>query len=160
MPWLSTLQMYGRFVLGLPRFLRRQQVTVDEAKAAVRRDLAARNGNFLTLARRAIFENPRSPYRPLLRLAGCELGDIESAVRNKGLEATLEDLRLAQCDILTLGQYLQPTLKHLPVAQFFVPEKFAELGERARAMGFLHVASGPMVRSSYHADDFAAQVLG
>jgi lipoic acid synthetase len=77
------------------------------------------------------------------------LGEQESEV-----VAAMEDLRAAQCDILTLGQYLQPTLKHLPVAEFVTPEKFAELGERARAMGFVHVASGPMVRSSYHADEF------
>jgi len=66
----------------------------------------------------------------------------------------MQDLRQAHCDILTLGQYLQPTLKHLPVAEFVTPEKFAELGERGRQMGFVHVASGPMVRSSYHADEF------
>ena len=66
----------------------------------------------------------------------------------------MADLRRANCDILTLGQYLQPTLKHLPVVEFVTPEKFAELGERARRMGFVHVASGPMVRSSYHADEF------
>ena len=60
-------------------------------------------------------------------------------------------MRRAECDILTLGQYLQPTLKHLPVVEFVHPDKFAELGERAEAMGFAHVASGPMVRSSYHA---------
>ncbi len=65
----------------------------------------------------------------------------------------LEDLRTAGCDILTLGQYLQPTLKHLPVAEFVPPEKFAEYGNRARRLGFAHVASGPMVRSSYHADE-------
>ena len=64
------------------------------------------------------------------------------------------DLRSANCDILTLGQYLQPTLKHLPVVEYVTPEKFDELGECARAMGFVHVASGPMVRSSYHADEF------
>ncbi|MGC3957967.1 MAG: lipoyl synthase [Verrucomicrobiota bacterium] len=66
----------------------------------------------------------------------------------------MEDLRQAGCDILTLGQYLQPTLQHLPVEAFITPEKFAEYGERARQMGFVHVASGPMVRSSYHADEF------
>ena len=65
----------------------------------------------------------------------------------------LIDLRKAGCDMLTLGQYLQPTLKHLPVIAFVTPEKFAEYGDRARGMGFLHVASGPMVRSSYHADE-------
>jgi len=95
MPALPILRMYGRFVVGLPAFLRRRQITVDEAKASVRRDLAARNTNFLTLVRRGIFDNPRSPYLPLLKLAGCELGDIESAVRSKGLETTLEDLRRA-----------------------------------------------------------------
>ena len=65
----------------------------------------------------------------------------------------MSDLRAAQCDILTLGQYLQPTLKHLPVVEFISPAKFEEYGERARRMGFVHVASGPMVRSSYHADE-------
>ena len=71
------------------------------------------------------------------------------------LLTSLADLREAKCDILTLGQYLQPTLKHLPVAAFIPPAKFDEYGERARQMGFIHVASGPMVRSSYHADDFS-----
>jgi lipoic acid synthetase len=70
------------------------------------------------------------------------------------LFTAMEDLRAANCDILTLGQYLQPTLKHLPVVEFVSPEKFDEFGERARQMGFVHVASGPMVRSSYHADEF------
>jgi lipoic acid synthetase len=68
--------------------------------------------------------------------------------------AAMEDLRRCGCDILTLGQYLQPTLKHLPVVEFASPTKFAGFGERARQMGFVHVASGPMVRSSYHADEF------
>jgi lipoic acid synthetase len=67
----------------------------------------------------------------------------------------LRDLREANCDILTLGQYLQPTLKHLPVVEFVPPEKFAEYKVRAEEMGFVHVASGPMVRSSYHADEFS-----
>ena len=67
---------------------------------------------------------------------------------------TMQDLRDARCDILTLGQYLQPSLCHLPVADYVTPEKFNEYGETARKMGFMHVASGPMVRSSYHADEF------
>jgi len=71
------------------------------------------------------------------------------------LQVALEDLRAANCDILTLGQYLQPTLKHLPVVEFIRPAVFESLGQRAREMGFVHVASGPMVRSSYHADDFS-----
>ncbi|MGH7951963.1 MAG: lipoyl synthase [Limisphaerales bacterium] len=67
----------------------------------------------------------------------------------------MRDLRNSNCDILTLGQYLQPTLKHLPVAEFVSPEKFAEYKIVAEEMGFVHVASGPMVRSSYHADEFS-----
>lgn len=66
----------------------------------------------------------------------------------------LRDLRNSNCDILTLGQYLQPTLQHLPVKEFVTPEKFAEYKTVAEEMGFVHVASGPMVRSSYHADEF------
>lgn len=65
----------------------------------------------------------------------------------------LEDLRAVHCDILTLGQYLQPTLNHLPVVEFVRPEKFEQYGDKARQMGFVHVASGPMVRSSYHAEE-------
>ncbi|MCL4788886.1 MAG: lipoyl synthase [Verrucomicrobia bacterium] len=68
--------------------------------------------------------------------------------------AAMADLRAAGCEILTLGQYLQPTLRHLPVVEFVSPGQFEDLGRRARQMGFLHVASGPMVRSSYHAEDF------
>jgi lipoic acid synthetase len=74
------------------------------------------------------------------------------------LFTAMDDLRAAGCDILTLGQYLQPTIKHLPVVEFVSPKKFAEYGERARGMGFVHVASGPMVRSSYHADEFTLPV--
>ncbi len=70
------------------------------------------------------------------------------------LFAALADLRAVGCDVLTLGQYLQPTLKHLPVVEYVSPARFADYGQRARAMGFVHVASGPMVRSSYHADEF------
>ena len=71
------------------------------------------------------------------------------------LFVAMQDLRGAHCDILTLGQYLQPTLKHLPVVEFVHPDKFAEYKTCAEEMGFAHVASGPMVRSSYHADDFS-----
>ena len=66
----------------------------------------------------------------------------------------MEDLRAADCDILTLGQYLQPSLKHLPVIEFIPPAKFAEYKTRGEQMGFIHIASGPLVRSSYHADEF------
>jgi len=65
---------------------------------------------------------------------------------------TINDLRSVDCDILTLGQYLQPTPKHLPVAEFIRPEVFAELKEIALEKGFKFVESGPLVRSSYHAE--------
>lgn len=65
---------------------------------------------------------------------------------------TMQDLRSVQVDILTLGQYLQPTPKHLPVAEFITPEKFAEYKELGLQMGFRYVESGPLVRSSYHAE--------
>jgi lipoic acid synthetase len=73
--------------------------------------------------------------------------------REEVLES-LRDLRGARCDMLTLGQYLQPTLKHLPVVEFIHPDVFAEYAEIGRSLGFVHVASGPLVRSSYHADEF------
>jgi lipoyl synthase len=77
------------------------------------------------------------------------LGETEAEVLQ-----SMEDLRGARCDILTLGQYLQPTLRHLPVVEFVAPETFARYKSIAETMGFVHVASGPMVRSSYHADEF------
>ena len=67
----------------------------------------------------------------------------------------LADLRDAGCDFLTLGQYLQPSDKHLPVVRYVPPEEFDELGRAARSLGFKKVASGPFVRSSYHARDMA-----
>jgi lipoic acid synthetase len=66
---------------------------------------------------------------------------------------TLADLRAVRCDVLTLGQYLTPTLKHVPVERYLPPEEFEELGRLARSLGFLKVSSGPFVRSSYHADE-------
>jgi lipoic acid synthetase len=71
------------------------------------------------------------------------------------LMEVLADLRAVQCDTLTLGQYLTPTLKHIPVARYLPPEEFDALAVLARSLGFAHVASGPFVRSSYHADEMA-----
>jgi len=65
----------------------------------------------------------------------------------------LADLRAVRCDMLTLGQYLAPTLKHIPVARYVPPDEFDDLAMLARSLGFKHVASGPFVRSSYHADE-------
>jgi lipoic acid synthetase len=68
------------------------------------------------------------------------------------------DLRGVGCDMLTLGQYLQPTPEHLPVERYVPPEEFDEIGELAKKLGFGMVASGPFVRSSYHAGEMAAEL--
>jgi lipoic acid synthetase len=65
----------------------------------------------------------------------------------------LADLRAVQCDTLTLGQYLAPTLKHIPVARYVQPAEFDSLADLARKLGFARVVAGPFVRSSYHADE-------
>ena len=75
------------------------------------------------------------------------LGETEQEVIE-----TMEDLRSVQVDILTLGQYLQPSSEHLPVAEFITPEKFDEYRTLGLKMGFRYVESGPLVRSSYHAE--------
>jgi len=64
----------------------------------------------------------------------------------------MRDLRAHNVNMITLGQYLQPSLHHLPVERYVTPEEFDQLRVDGEAMGFDHVASGPMVRSSYHAD--------
>lgn len=74
------------------------------------------------------------------------LGETDEEVR-----AVLADLRAVACDILTLGQYLQPTRRHLPIVRHVTPAEFDALGAYARDLGFRHVESGPLVRSSYHA---------
>jgi lipoic acid synthetase len=71
------------------------------------------------------------------------------------VKAVLAELRALGCDIVTLGQYLRPSLKHLPVARYVHPDEFAALKEHAVALGFPHVEAGPLVRSSYHADQQA-----
>ena len=70
----------------------------------------------------------------------------------------MHDLREHDCDMLTLGQYLQPSKHHLPVRRYVTPEEFEQLRKEGEAMGFSSVASGPLVRSSYHADQQAAQI--
>lgn len=84
----------------------------------------------------------------LLTKTGLMLGLGEEV---EEVRAVLADLRGVGCDILTLGQYLQPTRRHLPVVRYLPPAEFAALGDHARGLGFAHVESGPLVRSSYHA---------
>jgi lipoic acid synthetase len=72
------------------------------------------------------------------------------------IKRTMEDLLEANCQLLTIGQYLRPTPIHWKLNRFYSPDEFQELAEVGMAMGFRHVASGPLVRSSYHADEQAA----
>lgn len=124
------------------------------------------NHNLETVARLQQFVRRKSQYavslrvlehakraRPDLRTkSGLMLGLGETT---EELFETLADLRTVGCDFLTLGQYLQPSPRHLPVVRYLPPEEFDELGRLARTLGFAEVASGPFVRSSYHADEMA-----
>jgi lipoic acid synthetase len=112
----------------------------------------------------------KSQYRWTLELLA-RVKQLNPAIRTKSglmlglgetrdeLLDTLADLRDVGCDLLTLGQYLQPSPEHLPVVRYVPPAEFDELGEAARRLGFAQVASGPFVRSSYHARDMAEQGL-
>jgi hypothetical protein len=91
---LNDLKMFGRFALGLPGFLR-HPITMEEARSLVARRMAERESNFLRLVERGIFGYGRSPYLPLMRQAGCEMGDVRRMVSAEGLEATLRALREA-----------------------------------------------------------------
>jgi lipoyl synthase len=107
----------------------------------------------------------KSEYRWTLELLR-RAGELDPATKTKSglmlglgetrdeLLDTLADLLEAGVQMLTLGQYLQPTPQHLPVVRYVPPEEFDELGRLARQMGFHSVASGPFVRSSYHAREF------
>ena len=95
----------------------------------------------------------RGSARTLLTKAGVMLGLGEELAE---VMDVIADLRGVECDILTLGQYLRPSKEHLPVARYVHPDEFAELRKDALAMGFRHVESGPLVRSSYHAWEHVA----
>ncbi|MBU1190356.1 MAG: lipoyl synthase [Gammaproteobacteria bacterium] len=105
----------------------------------------------LELLKRFKAEHPSVPTKSGLMLGlGEEIAEVEQVMR---------DLRAHDCNMLTLGQYLQPSLSHLPLDRFVTPDEFAQLGIIGDNLGFDHVASGPMVRSSYHADQQAAGVV-
>jgi len=128
------------------------------------------NHNLETVPRLYRQARPGADYRESLALlqrfkatrpgiptkSGLMLGLGESL---EEVEETLADLRAHGCEMLTLGQYLQPSRDHLPVARYVTPEEFERLAETARKLGFSQIASAPLVRSSYHADVQAAAVL-
>ncbi len=143
-------------------------------RAAIERVIAARpevfNHNTETVPRLYHRVRRNADYRRTLNLlwqvktsapqmttkSGLMLGLGETI---EELLEVLADLRSVGCDILTLGQYLQPTPEHLPVERYVPPEEFDAIGNLARRMGFSLVASGPFVRSSYHAGEMAAESL-
>jgi lipoic acid synthetase len=105
----------------------------------------------LDLLKRFKALHPEVPTKSGLMLGiGEEISEVEQVMR---------DLRAHDCDMLTLGQYLQPSLHHLPLVRYLHPDEFERLGELGYQLGFTHVASGPMVRSSYHADQQAKDVV-
>ncbi len=79
--------------------------------------------------------------------------------QDEEVKSTLKDLRSVGCDVLTFGQYLRPQKRHLPVEKYVTPEKFNEWKEYGLSQGFLYVASGPLVRSSYRAGEFFMKAL-
>jgi len=123
------------------------------------------NHNLETVARLQRAARPSAAYyRSLALLARAKDGRLTTKsgiILGMGededeLRGAIADLRNVGVDILTLGQYLRPSARHLPVVRWWTPEEFAALGEFARGLGFSHVESGPLVRSSYHARQAAA----
>jgi lipoic acid synthetase len=125
------------------------------------------NHNLETVPRLYAIARPGADYAWSLRLLQRFKEEHPSIPTTSGLmlglgeerhevEQVLRDLREHGCDMLTIGQYLQPSRHHLPVARYWEPQEFESLGEFARGLGFANAASGPLVRSSYHADLQAA----
>lgn len=117
--------------------------TVERLQRSVRDRRANYNQSLTVLARAALIKPAKSS---LMLGLGESVEEVQQA---------LKDLRTAGVSFLTLGQYLQPTKRHMPVHRFVPPEEFDQLKEYAKGLGFRHVASGPRVRSSYRAADLA-----
>jgi lipoic acid synthetase len=126
-----------------PDVLNHNTETVERLYKRVRPD--AKYEQSLELLRRA--HAKKSKY-PLLTKSGLMAGLGETADE---LLKTFRDIAETGCDILTVGQYLAPTPKHIPIEKYYTPEEFTYLKSEARAMGFRYVEAGPLVRSSYHA---------
>jgi len=131
-----------------PDVLNHNLETVERLTRKVR--LAARYDRSLALLRRASELHPEIPTKSGVMLG---LGESEAEMNQ-----TLADLHAAGVRLLTLGQYLQPSPAHLPVERWVPPAEFDTWAARARALGFREVASGPLVRSSYHAEKLAGHI--
>jgi lipoyl synthase len=132
-------------VEAIPACYNHNVETVRRLQGRVRR--GARYERSLDVLRFVKVINPQIPTK-----SGLMLGHGETAAE---VIETMVDLRNAGCDRLTLGQYLRPSLQHLPVQKYWTPQEFDQLGAIAKDLGFSHVRSGPLVRSSYHAGDTA-----
>ena len=134
-----------------PTVLNHNVETIERLYPRVR--FGARYQRSLELLRRASERRPRIPTK-----SGIMLGLGE---QRDELSELLHDLRAVNVELLTIGQYLRPSARHVPVVRYVLPEEFAEIRDEALALGFRHVESGPMVRSSYRADEQAraAQVV-
>ncbi len=126
--------------------------TVERLQYRVRDPRAGYRQSLATL--RAAKTYAQSIGHPLFTKSAIMLGLGEG---EDELETAFDDLRGDDIDVLTLGQYLRPSLQHLPVEKYWSPEEFEALGKKAESKGFLYVASGPMVRSSYRAGEFFIQ---
>jgi len=104
-----------------------------------------------------LLKNFRALHPDIPTKSGLMLGIGEEIAE---VEQVMRDLREHDCSMLTLGQYLQPSVHHLPLVRYLHPDEFDRLAELGYRLGFTHVASGPMVRSSYHADQQAKDVVG
>jgi lipoic acid synthetase len=164
---VRALNPQTRIEILVPDFRRRMETALEIMHAA---PPDVFNHNLETVPRLYRKARPGSDYEWSLDLleafraqhpgvptkSGLMLGIGET--RDELLEV-LQDLRAHGCEMLTLGQYLQPSRHHLPVERYLDPEEFDELADWAREMGFRQVASGPMVRSSYHADQQAREIV-
>ena len=133
-----------------PNILNHNIETVERLTRRVRRK--AQYPRSLAVLRRA---KELAPDR--LTKSGIMLGLGETS---EEIAQTLADLRAARVDIVTIGQYLRPSAKHLQVERYYTPEEFAAWRDHGMALGFAHVESGPLVRSSYHAHEHAALLPG
>ena len=125
------------------------------------------NHNIETVPRLFPAIRPQGKYNRSIQLfkQAKQLGAVTKSGLIAGLGETIDeirevmkDLRTVECDIVTIGQYLQPTRAHMPVARFYTPEEFDMLKNEGQALGFNHVESGPLVRSSYHAEQQTAKI--
>jgi lipoic acid synthetase len=127
-----------------PEIYNHNMETVERLTPLVRS--RAKYHTSLRVLRRAKELSPKTVTKSGVMLG---LGETEPEIFQ-----TMDDLREVGCQVLTMGQYLRPSPQHLPVVEYIIPEQFELYGEIARKKGFDHVASGPLVRSSYHAADF------